>query len=282
MEVPTRLYAICFTQSQFSRCFVLFSFCWIPRTSLVVNPLDTHPTCSSCSTGLPVSGYSKASDVYSFGMVLWEMIANRVPFHDFTAFQVMAQAPWLPAPFFCWLLLQLVLFLVVFSFKKCKKSLKDERTMWEDVNDRQRHGVLYASHKFLSHKSRTQMKTNQSKLLLCLKETLVFTRFQDFWWLRAFPFSPELFTIRTLVSPVLGGLRSEAPRAAWDLPVELLVDGGRWGGSRSGRLGRGLGAGFEVWVGFGFGWLGWFGSGELPRLARYPTKLTFAAWYAVV
>ena len=36
-------------------------------------------------------GYCKASDVYSFGMVLWEMIANRVPFQDYTAFQVMAQ-----------------------------------------------------------------------------------------------------------------------------------------------------------------------------------------------
>lgn len=46
-------------------------------------------------------GYSKASDVYSFGMVLWEMIMRRVPFKDYTAFQVMAEVGYarkLPQP----------------------------------------------------------------------------------------------------------------------------------------------------------------------------------------
>mmetsp|Transcript_168151 Transcript_168151/g.540133 ORF Transcript_168151/g.540133 Transcript_168151/m.540133 type:complete len:646 (-) Transcript_168151:69-2006(-) len=32
--------------------------------------------------------YSKASDVYSFGMIFWEMISRKVPFHGYTATQV--------------------------------------------------------------------------------------------------------------------------------------------------------------------------------------------------
>lgn len=47
-------------------------------------------------------GCSKASDVYSFGMVLWEMIYRKVPFEDFTALQVAGlvgyarRTAWLP------------------------------------------------------------------------------------------------------------------------------------------------------------------------------------------
>lgn len=32
--------------------------------------------------------YSKAADVYSFGMILWEMISRKVPFHGYSAVQV--------------------------------------------------------------------------------------------------------------------------------------------------------------------------------------------------
>ena len=46
-------------------------------------------------------GYSKASDVYSFGMVLWEMISKQMPFKKYTAAHTMAMVGYgrkLPQP----------------------------------------------------------------------------------------------------------------------------------------------------------------------------------------
>jgi serine/threonine protein kinase len=34
--------------------------------------------------------YSQAADVYSFGIILWEMIHRKIPYHDLTAAQVIA------------------------------------------------------------------------------------------------------------------------------------------------------------------------------------------------
>jgi serine/threonine protein kinase len=79
--------------------------CMLPLLSPTSLPTSSHPVCTSCSCPAEVlrsQPYNEKCDVYSYGVILWELMTDEEPWHDKNAMQVVGAVGWnnqrLPIP----------------------------------------------------------------------------------------------------------------------------------------------------------------------------------------
>lgn len=72
--------------------------CDFGHATVLVNSRPTHHRCGTPHWAAPevlrCQELSPAADIYSFGIILWEMLAGELPFRDYSFFQVIAMVGW--------------------------------------------------------------------------------------------------------------------------------------------------------------------------------------------